>query len=131
VQVNEPIVGEGVFSHESGIHTSGILIHPAIYQFIREQVVGGTQRFVFGKHTGTASVEYVLHKNEAALNSAGIAITDDLIKRLTAKVKDLREARMKTDSPERFIAEYYRNYHALGIPEEELLQLALGKKGRT
>jgi isopropylmalate/homocitrate/citramalate synthase len=128
VQVNEPIVGEGVYSHESGIHTSGILINPAIYQFIREQEVGGTQRFVFGKHTGTASVEHVLHKYEAALTAAGIAIDDALVKRLTAEVKDLREARMHTGTHERFIDEYYRNYHALGITEEELLQLALGKK---
>ncbi|MEK7476918.1 MAG: hypothetical protein AAB152_14945 [Candidatus Coatesbacteria bacterium] len=128
VQVNEPIIGEGVYSHESGIHTSGILINPAIYQFIREEAVGGTQRFVFGKHTGTASVEHVLHKNEAALKAAGIAIDDALVKRLTAEVKDLREERMRTGTHERFIDEYYRNYHALGISEEELLHLALGKK---
>src|SRR5439155_3062750 len=41
IQPHEPIIGEGVFSHESGIHTAAILVHPAIYQFIREQDVGG------------------------------------------------------------------------------------------
>ena len=51
----EPIIGEGVFSHESGIHTAAILVHPAIYQFIREDTVGGATRFVFGKHSGTAA----------------------------------------------------------------------------
>ena len=30
MQAHEPLIGEGVFSHESGIHTAGILIHPYI-----------------------------------------------------------------------------------------------------
>ena len=34
IQPHEPIIGEGVFSHESGLHTAAILVHPAIYQFI-------------------------------------------------------------------------------------------------
>jgi isopropylmalate/homocitrate/citramalate synthase len=125
VQVNEPIIGEGVFSHESGIHTAGIVIHPAIYQFIREGVVGGTQRFVFGKHTGTAAVEHVLRGHADALKAGGVEITDELVKRLTAEVKELREERLRTGTHERFIDEYYRNYRALGITEDELLQLAL------
>ena len=34
VQPTEPGIGLNVFTHESGIHTAGMLIHPAIYQFI-------------------------------------------------------------------------------------------------
>src|SRR5947207_9708134 len=34
VQPTEPGIGLNVFSHESGIHTAGMLIHPAIYQLI-------------------------------------------------------------------------------------------------
>ena len=67
---HEPIVGEGVFSHESGIHTAAILIHPAIYQFIREETVGGTHRFVFGKHSGAAAVEAVLEKHARSARRA-------------------------------------------------------------
>src|SRR2546422_1144535 len=53
LQPHEPIVGEGVFKHESGIHTAAIAIHPAIYQFIAEEAVGGEQRFVFGDRKST------------------------------------------------------------------------------
>lgn len=122
---HEPIVGEGVFSHESGIHAAGVLIHPAIYQFIREDTVGGTQRFVFGKHSGTAAVEHVLRKYGHVLRAHAIEPTEDLVRNLVGAVKELREAKLRTGSSGKFVEEYYRNYHALGISEEELVQLAI------
>lgn len=131
MQVHEPIVGEGVFSHESGMHTAGIVIHPAIYQFIREETVGGKHSFVFGKHTGQAAVEHVLRKHEAALKAKGVEITEELIKRLVGVVKELREEKLDTGSPGRFIEAYYRNYHDLGIPESAVVQLALESKARA
>ena len=76
---HEPIVGEGVFSHESGIHTAAILVHPAIYQFIREETVGGTHRFVFGKHSGAAAVEAVLEAHADLLAAHGVAVDETLV----------------------------------------------------
>jgi isopropylmalate/homocitrate/citramalate synthase len=52
VGATEPIIGHNVFSHETGIHTAGITIHPAIYQVIEPESVGGRLRFLFGKHSG-------------------------------------------------------------------------------
>src|SRR5678810_346483 len=89
---HEPIIGEGVFFHESGMHTAGIASHPAIYQFIREQSVGGKHGFIFGKHTGAAAVEHVLMANAGVLKAAGVDINDTLIKRLVSQVKELRKA---------------------------------------
>jgi isopropylmalate/homocitrate/citramalate synthase len=129
MQVHEPIVGEGVYSHESGMHTSGISINPAIYQFIREKTVGGTHRFVFGKHTGAAAVEHVLASHADALKAAKVEVSEALVKDLVGLVKEMREGRMESSPQARFIEEYYRNYHALGISEQELLELAL-KRGR-
>ncbi len=131
MQVHEPLVGEGVFFHESGMHTAGIAIHPAIYQFIREQTVGGTHGFIFGKHTGAAAVEHVLMAHAGVLKSAGIDINDDLIKRLVGQVKELREEKLNTGNPERFIDEYYRNYHALGITESRVIELALESRAKV
>jgi isopropylmalate/homocitrate/citramalate synthase len=124
---HEPIIGEGVFSHESGMHTAGIAIHPAIYQFIREGDVGGEHRFVFGKHSGAAAVEHVLAKHAGALEAAGVKVTDDLVKRLVARVKELRERRLRAGAHARFVDEYYANYFSLGISEAELLALATGE----
>ena len=83
MQPHEPIVGEGVFSHESGIHTAAILVHPAIYQFIREETVGGTHRFVFGKHSGAAAVEAVLADHSGLLEAHGVTVDAGLVERLS------------------------------------------------
>ena len=123
VQPHEPIIGEGVFAHESGIHTAGILIHPAIYQVIREEQVGGKRRFVFGKHSGAGAVEDVLKQNEKLLSSKGIEITPELIMKALKKVKSIREntARDYQD----IVDDYYKKYKNLGVSEEQLLELVL------
>ena len=122
---HEPIVGEGVFSHESGIHTAAILIHPAIYQFIREETVGGTHRFVFGKHSGAAAVEAVLEKHASLLAAQGVLVDETLVGRVLDRVKQLREAMIATNHHTRAVEDFYRNYERLGIGEAALIELAL------
>jgi isopropylmalate/homocitrate/citramalate synthase len=122
---HEPIVGEGVFSHESGIHTAAILVHPAIYQFIREETVGGTHRFVFGKHSGAAAVEAVLGTHAAMLATHGVSVDADLVARVLERVKQLREQNIESGHAARAVDDFYRNYSALGIGEAALLELAL------
>lgn len=125
IQPHEPIIGEGVFSHESGIHTAAILVHPAIYQFIREDSVGGTHRFVFGKHSGTAAVEAVLTANESLLRSHGVKVNEDLVARVLDRVKSLRESRIGSGDQARSVAQSYDNYRTLGVSEEAVIELAL------
>ena len=127
IQPHEPIIGEGVFSHESGIHTAAILVHPAIYQFIREEQVGGTHRFVFGKHSGTAAVEAVLSAQAAWLQAQGVALNAELVDRVLDRVKALREARIQRGDQVQAVDQYYRNYRQLGIAQEALLELALAE----
>lgn len=131
MQPHAPIVGEGVFYHESGIHTAGIAINPAIYQFIPEDTVGGNRRFVFGKHTGSAAVEEVLKKHEKLLSEAGVEINDTLVKNLAERVKEIREAQTGNGKAGNIITRYYQDYYSLGISEEELLAMALNEKPIT
>jgi isopropylmalate/homocitrate/citramalate synthase len=125
IQPHEPIVGEGVFSHESGIHTAAILVHPAIYQFIREETVGGTHRFVFGKHSGTAAVEAVLDRHAELLAAHGVTVDEGLVVRVLDRVKALREQNIGSNHAARAVSDFYRHYSALGIGEAALLELAL------
>lgn len=122
---HEPIVGEGVFSHESGIHTAAILVHPAIYQFIREETVGGTHRFVFGKHSGAAAVEAVLDKHADLLAANGVAVDASLVAAVLDRVKQVRESMIATAHHRRAVEEFYRNYDRLGISEAAVVELAL------
>jgi isopropylmalate/homocitrate/citramalate synthase len=125
IQPHEPIIGEGVFSHESGIHTAAILVHPAIYQFIREQEVGGTHRFVFGKHSGAAAVEAVLTARAPLLRAHGVTVDPDLVDRVLDRVKALREAMIRTEQQARAVDQFYDNYRRLGIAEEALVEVAV------
>lgn len=125
IMQHEPIVGEGVFTHESGIHTAGILIHPAIYQFIREEEVGGLHRFVFGKHSGAGAVEEVLKAHEAELTAQGLVLDDALVARLLERVKEDRARMIESGHTSAAVRAHYQAMGQLGVSEEELVQAAL------
>ena len=46
------IVGEKVFSHESGIHADGVLKYPGNYEGYDPAEVGLSRHMVIGKHSG-------------------------------------------------------------------------------
>ncbi len=50
------LVGEGVFTHESGIHVDGLLKDPANYQGVDPAEMGRQHRLVLGKHSGSRAV---------------------------------------------------------------------------
>lgn len=56
VPVNKSIVGDGVFTHESGIHVHGLLRDRGNYQSLDPHELGREHRLVLGKHSGLASV---------------------------------------------------------------------------
>ena len=50
------VVGEGVFTHEAGIHVDGLLKDPQTYQGFDPVEVGRVHKLVVGKHSGSSSV---------------------------------------------------------------------------
>lgn len=50
------VVGEGVFTHEAGIHVDGLLKDPETYQGFDPGEVGRSHRLVVGKHSGSHGV---------------------------------------------------------------------------
>lgn len=63
VGLTQPVVGYNAFTHESGIHTDGVIKNAATYEPIQAEALGRERRFVFGKHTGTTAVADRLEKN--------------------------------------------------------------------
>ena len=51
------LVGDGVFTHEAGIHVDGLLKNPLNYQGIDPAEVGREHRIVLGKHSGSRAVQ--------------------------------------------------------------------------
>jgi homocitrate synthase NifV len=53
---NKPIVGDAVFSHESGIHVSGLLKDPETYEALSPSMFGRKRQLVLGRHSGSSAV---------------------------------------------------------------------------
>ncbi|NMP26644.1 homocitrate synthase [Rahnella sp. SAP-1] len=56
IDVQHPLVGEQVFTHESGLHVAALLRDPRSYQGIEPALVGREFRLVLGKHSGRQAV---------------------------------------------------------------------------
>jgi len=125
VGATEPIIGHNVFSHETGIHTAGITIHPAIYQVIEPETVGGRMRFLFGKHSGAMAIEAVLNRHREELAAEGIAVTPRLVQLLLRLVKGVREKKAMVSQHLDGVRNYYAHLERLGLTEEDLLAYAL------
>ena len=70
VSISKSIVGEGVFTHESGIHVNGLIKNPLNYQGFDPTEVGREHRVVLGKHSGSGAVRHAYAK-------LGIPLSDD------------------------------------------------------
>ena len=117
VQPTEPGIGLNVFSHESGIHTAGMLIHPAIYQFIPPSDFGAEVRYVYGKHSGTLVVEH-------ALRDAGIEPETELVNKVLAEIKRIREERAERSDFSDFHKRYYDHLDRMGLTADEVVAIA-------
>ncbi|MEW5791722.1 MAG: homocitrate synthase [Pseudomonadota bacterium] len=80
VPVNKSIVGDAIFTHESGIHVDGILKDPMNYQGFDPAELGRSHHLVLGKHSGTKSVL-------RAYAEMGINLTDDQARALLSCVR--------------------------------------------
>lgn len=57
---NKAIVGEHVFTHESGIHVDGLLKDERTYQSLDPLLFGRANRIVIGKHSGLSAITSLL-----------------------------------------------------------------------
>ena len=90
VAFNKSIVGEAVFTHESGIHVDGLLKNASTYESFDPSELGRERRTVLGKHSGSQSVR-------AAFGALGVVLDDDA---LTARVlARIRQHAMVTKQP--------------------------------
>ena len=125
LQQHEPIVGEKVFAHESGIHTHAMLIDRRMYEAVPAALVGGEMSWVFGKHSGVSLVEDTLRKHSAELAKHGVEISADLAHRVTEEIKRLREERAAGSKSAETVDAYEKAMRQLSIGEAEVAQIAI------
>jgi homocitrate synthase NifV len=77
---NKSIVGSGVFTHESGIHTDGLAKNISTYQNFSPSELGRDHTIVLGKHSGSQSVRQ-------AYEALGYAIPESMIRPVLTKIR--------------------------------------------
>ena len=112
VQPNKAIVGENAFTHESGIHTQGMLADTSTYEAIAPELVGGSRRLAPGKHSGSAGIQ-------ATLTDMGLAPSEEQLKEIFTRVKNVGDkGKTVTDADLLAIAE-----NVLGLAKAKPIQL--------
>jgi homocitrate synthase NifV len=82
VAFNKSIVGEAVFTHESGIHIDGLLKNASTYESFDPAELGRQRSTVLGKHSGSQAVRQ-------AYGLMGVVLDDDaLTGRVLARIRD-------------------------------------------
>lgn len=88
IAVNQPIVGEHIFSHESGIHVDGMVKNKNSYEAFAPEDVGLDRYFPIGKHSGSATLNYHLSR-------IGIVTTKNRLQEILPLVREIVTCRKK------------------------------------
>lgn len=81
------LVGEGVFTHEAGIHVDGLLKDPANYQGVDPAELGREHRLVLGKHSGAHGVMAAYARMGVTLDKAQAALLLSRLRRSVSQSK--------------------------------------------
>jgi homocitrate synthase NifV len=86
---NIPIVGDNIFTHESGIHAAGVIKNPSTYEAFPPEIVGGERQLWVGKHSGTHSIEFKF------LQEYGIEMDKSISQEILARARKLAVKRKR------------------------------------
>ncbi|HJH26587.1 MAG TPA: 2-isopropylmalate synthase [Methanophagales archaeon] len=84
IPVTKPVVGDNAFSHESGIHTHGVIVRSDTFEpgIMTPEMVGHRRRIVLGKHTGK-------HTIEKKLSEIGMSPSKEELEEILERIKEL------------------------------------------
>ncbi len=105
IPVNKPVVGENVFTQTAGIHADGDNKNNLYFNDLMPERFGRTRKYALGKTSGKANIE----KN---LQDLGIKLSQDELKKVTAKVIELGDKKeIITVEDLRYIVSDILNYN--------------------
>jgi homocitrate synthase NifV len=89
------VVGETVFSHESGLHADGVLKNPHNYEGFDPAAVGLKRFFVVGKHSGRHGLEQKLRELNIDTAQLDLGLLLDRVRHLSSRTrKDLSDRQL-------------------------------------
>ncbi|KAI0478926.1 homocitrate synthase [Xylariaceae sp. FL0804] len=87
VPFNNPITGFCAFTHKAGIHAKAILNNPSTYEILKPEDFGLNRYVSFASRlTGWNAIK-------SRVEQLGLSMTDDQVKLLTAKIKQMADVR--------------------------------------
>jgi homocitrate synthase NifV len=95
------LVGEGVFSHEAGIHVDGLLKDPNTYQAFDPDEVGRRNKLVVGKHSGA-------HGVIAAYATMGLNLSQAEARALLPDIRSFAERAKRSPADQELLFLYQR-----------------------
>jgi homocitrate synthase NifV len=105
---NKAIVGDHIFTHESGIHVDGLLKDRRTYQSLDPGLLGRAHRFVIGKHSGLAAIA-------ATLSELRLQASVDEQREILVRVREHAIAHKNTVTAET-LAAIWREVHHETLP---------------
>ncbi|MCG8707819.1 homocitrate synthase [Brenneria sp. 4F2] len=110
IPYRQPLVGERVFTHESGVHVAGLLQGVESYQSIPPQLLGREHQLVLGKHSGRRALE-------AVFAQLGLPVNDGQIPQIQQALRLFAETGKRSPTRD----ELCHLYHAISaIPARAL-----------
>jgi homocitrate synthase NifV len=85
---NAPIIGEHIFSHESGVHADGMMKNSFAYEPFDADEVGCIREFPIGKHSGRGTILYHLQK-------LGIQVEKRTLLTILPKIREIVTSRKR------------------------------------
>ena len=101
VHWQKSVVGEGVFTHEAGIHVDGLLKDPDTYQSFDPVEVGRQHKLVVGKHSGA-------HGVIAAYASMGLRLSQAEARALLPDIRSFAERAKRSPADQELLFMYQR-----------------------
>ncbi|MBU1659532.1 homocitrate synthase [bacterium] len=103
-----PIVGEHIFSHESGIHADGMMKNSSSYEPFDALEVGGCRNFPIGKHSGTGTILY-------HLKQLGISAEKHTLQHLLPRIREIVTSRKRVLNDVELVTLYRENLCLYGF----------------
>jgi len=101
VHWQKSVVGEGVFTHEAGIHVDGLLKDPDTYQGFDPAEVGRQSKLVVGKHSGA-------HGVIAAYATMGLNLSQAEARALLPDIRSFAERAKRSPADQELLFLYQR-----------------------
>lgn len=102
----QPVVGDNVFAHESGIHVNGMLKDTSTFEPFTPEEVGNVRRYVIGKHSGRATLRSVLENH-------GIAVDEDKLAECLTQVRAVAIRQGAALTPDQFCDLYKEHSYSV------------------